>query len=154
MAPKAAIKADRKAAKAERALKPKPKRAPSPYIIFSTEKRPGIKDSHPNASFGETGKILGAMWSAMDEKAKAVCSYLTFCSHSSIIFWLIAVTFPLVLALCQGSRCTQGCSGEVISPRHCTTTTGLKAGKKGRESVLFAADMRNVFHVVFKSSPV
>jgi hypothetical protein len=82
MAPKAAIKADRKAAKAERALKPKPKRAPSPYIIFSTEKRPGIKDSHPNASFGETGKILGAMWSAMDEKAKAVCSYLTFRSHS------------------------------------------------------------------------
>jgi hypothetical protein len=134
MAPKAAIKADRKAAKAERALKPKPKRAPSPYIIFSTEKRPGIKDSHPNASFGETGKILGAMWSAMDEKAKAVCSYLTFpfaFAISSIIFWLIAVTFPLVLALCQGSRCTQGCSGEVNSPRHCTTTTGLKAGKKG-----------------------
>lgn len=75
MAPKAAIKADRKAAKAERALKPKAKRAPSPYIIFSTEKRPGVKESNPNASFGELGKILGAMWAAMDDKAKAVSYY-------------------------------------------------------------------------------
>lgn len=72
MAPKAAIKADRKAAKAERAAKPKPKRAPSPYIIFSSEKRPGIKISHPNATFGETGKILGEMWAKLDEKARAV----------------------------------------------------------------------------------
>lgn len=72
MAPKAAIKADRKAAKAEKALKPKVKRAPSPYIIFSTEKRPGIKISHPDATFGETGKILGQMWAALDEKAKSV----------------------------------------------------------------------------------
>jgi hypothetical protein len=74
MAPKAAIKADRKAAKAERALKPKPKRAPSPYIIFSTEKRPGIKVSHPTATFGETGKILGQMWAALDDKSRAVSS--------------------------------------------------------------------------------
>eukprot|EP00428_Durinskia_dybowskii_P069476 CAMPEP_0170395386 /NCGR_PEP_ID=MMETSP0117_2-20130122/21750_1 /TAXON_ID=400756 /ORGANISM="Durinskia baltica, Strain CSIRO CS-38" /LENGTH=87 /DNA_ID=CAMNT_0010651691 /DNA_START=47 /DNA_END=310 /DNA_ORIENTATION=- len=72
MAPKAAIKADRKAAKAERALKPKAKRAPSPYIIFSTEKRPGIKKSHPEADFGETGRILGKMWAELDEKSRAV----------------------------------------------------------------------------------
>eukprot|EP00428_Durinskia_dybowskii_P070420 CAMPEP_0170390274 /NCGR_PEP_ID=MMETSP0117_2-20130122/19057_1 /TAXON_ID=400756 /ORGANISM="Durinskia baltica, Strain CSIRO CS-38" /LENGTH=81 /DNA_ID=CAMNT_0010646305 /DNA_START=61 /DNA_END=306 /DNA_ORIENTATION=+ len=51
--------------------KPKTKRAPSPYILFCSEKRPGIKVSHPNATFGETGKILGQMWAALDEKAKA-----------------------------------------------------------------------------------
>ena len=68
MPPKAA-KSD-KATKA--AEKPKTKRAPSPYILFCSEKRPGIKVSHPDATFGETGKILGQMWAALDEKAKAV----------------------------------------------------------------------------------
>mmetsp|Transcript_17041 Transcript_17041/g.28851 ORF Transcript_17041/g.28851 Transcript_17041/m.28851 type:complete len:84 (+) Transcript_17041:105-356(+) len=68
MAPKAAKKADAKAAKAER---PKQKRAPSPYIIFCTEKRPEIKKTNPDATFGETGKLLGQMWAALDEKAKA-----------------------------------------------------------------------------------
>ena len=72
MAPKAAKKADAKAAKAARAEKPKVKRAPSPYIIFSTEKRPGIKISHPDATFGDTGRILGQMWANLDEKAKSV----------------------------------------------------------------------------------
>ncbi len=50
----------------------RPKRASSPYIIFCTEKRPEVKDQNPNASFGELGKILGQLWGAMDEKAKAV----------------------------------------------------------------------------------
>lgn len=68
MPPKAA-KSEPKATKAE---KPKAKRAPSPYILFCSEKRPGIKVSHPNATFGETGKILGQMWAALDEKAKSV----------------------------------------------------------------------------------
>lgn len=67
--PAKASKADAKPAKAD---KPKAKRAPSPYILFCTEKRPQIKQSHPNATFGETGKILGQMWAALDEKAKAV----------------------------------------------------------------------------------
>jgi hypothetical protein len=70
MPPKAA-KADAKPAKAE---KSKTKRAPSPYILFCSEKRPQIKQSHPNATFGETGKILGQMWAALDEKQKAVSS--------------------------------------------------------------------------------
>lgn len=54
------------------ATKKKVKRAPSPYILFCTEKRPEIKISHPDATFGETGKILGQMWAALDEKSKAV----------------------------------------------------------------------------------
>jgi hypothetical protein len=51
------------------------KRAPSPYIIFCSEKRPELKKAHPTASFGEMGKMLGQMWAQMDEKAKAVSSY-------------------------------------------------------------------------------
>eukprot|EP01038_Epipyxis_sp_PR26KG_P011067 gene11067-14855_t len=76
----AAAKATKKAEKAEKPAKvpkedkPKGKRAPSPYIIFCSEKRPEIKKTHPDATFGETGKILGQMWAALDEKAKAVYS--------------------------------------------------------------------------------
>lgn len=71
MAPKAAPKkAEPKKAKAE--AKPKTKRTPSPYILFCKEKRPELKEKHPNATFGEMGKMLGQMWGQMDEKAKAV----------------------------------------------------------------------------------
>lgn len=70
--PPKAVKSDSKAAKAE---KPKSKRAPSPYILFCSEKRPEIKISHPNATFGETGKLLGTMWANLDAKSKDV-SYL------------------------------------------------------------------------------
>lgn len=68
MPPKVA-KADAKP-KGEKATKSK--RAPSPYILFCSEKRPQIKISHPNATFGETGKILGQMWAALDDKQKQV----------------------------------------------------------------------------------
>ena len=61
-----------KDAKATKAEKPKVKRAPSPYIIFCSEKRAEIKKTHPDASFGETGKILGQLWAALDEKSKLV----------------------------------------------------------------------------------
>jgi hypothetical protein len=50
----------------------KPKRAPSPYIVFCTEKRAEVKEQNPDASFGELGKILGQLWGNMDENAKAV----------------------------------------------------------------------------------
>lgn len=48
-----------------------PKRAPSAYIIFCTEKRPEIQKKNPEATFGELGKLLGKLWGEMDEKAKA-----------------------------------------------------------------------------------
>jgi hypothetical protein len=78
MPPKAAKKTETKTAKAAKADKPKVKRAPSPYIIFCNEKRAGIKISHPDATFGETGKILGQMWAALDDKAKAVRAFFSF----------------------------------------------------------------------------
>jgi hypothetical protein len=51
---------------------PKAKRAPSSFIIFSQEKRAEIKISHPEATFGEIGKILGALWKELDDESKAV----------------------------------------------------------------------------------
>lgn len=76
MPPKGSKKAEKSeskpVAKAEKSDKPKAKRTASPYIIFCQEKRTEVKKTHPNASFGETGKILGQMWAALDEKAKAV----------------------------------------------------------------------------------
>lgn len=52
--------------------KPKVKRAPSAYIVFCTEKRTEAKESNPDASFGELGKILGQMWGQLDDKGKEV----------------------------------------------------------------------------------
>eukprot|EP01031_Cornospumella_fuschlensis_P045452 gene45452-55619_t len=54
-----------------KADKPKTKRAPSPYIIFCTEKRKELKAQNPTATFGEMGKMLGQLWAQMDDKAKA-----------------------------------------------------------------------------------
>ena len=48
----------------------KPKRAPSAYIIFCGEKREEVKKANPEATFGELGKLLGGLWSGMDEAAK------------------------------------------------------------------------------------
>lgn len=39
----------------------------SPYILFSTESRAKVKTEHPNASFGEIAKILGAKWKEMPD---------------------------------------------------------------------------------------
>lgn len=73
MPPKAAAaKVDPKTKSAKVVEKTKVKRAPSPYIIFCSEKRAEIKKTHPDATFGETGKILGQMWAALDEKSKLV----------------------------------------------------------------------------------
>ena len=83
--PKAAAKQDTptkaaaKDAKAAKALKkqkkedkPKVKRAPSPYIVFCTEKRTEAKEANPEATFGMLGTILGQMWGELDEAGKAV----------------------------------------------------------------------------------
>jgi hypothetical protein len=91
MGPKTVAKTEKKSV--AKAKGDKPKRASSPYILFSTEKRAEVKAQNPDASFGELGKILGQMWSQMDEKAKAVSElarqefkYLPLpcvCSHTS-----------------------------------------------------------------------
>mmetsp|Transcript_17041 Transcript_17041/g.40155 ORF Transcript_17041/g.40155 Transcript_17041/m.40155 type:complete len:809 (+) Transcript_17041:83-2509(+) len=49
-----------------------PKRGKSAYMYFTDEKRSEIKEAHPDASFGEIGKLLGAAWKKLntDEKAE------------------------------------------------------------------------------------
>lgn len=66
------IKAQKALKKQQKEDKPKVKRAPSPYIVFCTEKRSEAKDANPEATFGMLGKILGQMWGALDEAGKAV----------------------------------------------------------------------------------
>jgi hypothetical protein len=48
----------------------KPKKALSAFMIFSNENRARIKDAHPDASFGELGKILGQEWNSLSEEKK------------------------------------------------------------------------------------
>lgn len=52
--------------------KPKVMRAPSPYILFASEMRKKIKQSHPNATFGEQGRMIGTAWANLSESQKAV----------------------------------------------------------------------------------
>lgn len=51
---------------------PKPEKAKSPYIVFCQDKRNEIKLKHPEASFGEMGRIMGEEWKALDQKIKDV----------------------------------------------------------------------------------
>jgi len=50
---------------------PGEKRAPSPFIVFCNEKRPEVKAKNPDASFGDMGKLLGALWKNLSESQKA-----------------------------------------------------------------------------------
>ncbi|TIA89762.1 hypothetical protein E3P99_01903 [Wallemia hederae] len=47
-----------------------PKRALSAYMYMSQEFRPKVREEHPEASFGEIGKILGAKWKEMPTEEK------------------------------------------------------------------------------------
>ena len=67
-----------KASKAAKEDKPKQKKAPTPYIIYCTEKRAELVKANPDASFGTIGKLLGEGWRNMDEKTKAVCTSIAF----------------------------------------------------------------------------
>jgi len=85
-------KGTKKATKAEpkaKADKPKSKRALSPYIVFCTEKRPELKLAHPNATFGELGKMLGQLWGQMDDGAKAVSNFCIRPLFASTAFFKI-----------------------------------------------------------------
>ena len=47
-----------------------PKRALSAYMYFAQAARPGIKEENPEASFGETGKLIAAAWANVTAKDK------------------------------------------------------------------------------------
>ena len=68
VSPKAAAK--KSTAKAGKA-KPKKKEGPkktNPFMLFSTEKREGLKAKNPDATFGELGKLAGEAWKKLSEK--------------------------------------------------------------------------------------
>lgn len=88
------IKAAKALKKQQKEDKPKVKRAPSPYIVFCTEKRPEAKEANPEATFGMLGKILGQMWGALDEAGKAVRTQATtgtFWMDRDILAYLLTV---------------------------------------------------------------
>ena len=52
--------------------KPKVKKAPSAYILWSKVERPKIKQSNPTIGFGDMSKELGARWKKVPENEKAI----------------------------------------------------------------------------------
>lgn len=51
--------------------KPKVKKAPSGFILWSKEERPKIKAANPTYTFGEIAKALGTRWKSLGEGEKA-----------------------------------------------------------------------------------
>jgi len=47
-----------------------PKRSLGSFFIFSQEKRPEVKNSHPEWRIGEVAKELGRLWKDMSEEEK------------------------------------------------------------------------------------
>jgi structure-specific recognition protein 1 len=63
---------DRLRYESELALVPrKPKKPLSAFMLFSNENRAQIKDENPDATFADTGKLLGAKWRAASDEEKA-----------------------------------------------------------------------------------
>ena len=54
-----------------------PKRPMSSFMLFSNKYRHEIKQSHPNTSFGEIGKLLGEKWRAVTSEEKAEMTKLS-----------------------------------------------------------------------------
>jgi hypothetical protein len=49
-----------------------PKRPLSAYMYYSQAQRNATKEAHPDATFGELGKIMGAAWKELSEEDKKV----------------------------------------------------------------------------------
>jgi arsenate reductase-like glutaredoxin family protein len=47
-----------------------PKKALTAYVFFCNEKRQGVKADNPDASFGDIGKKLGALWKELSDSEK------------------------------------------------------------------------------------
>lgn len=48
----------------------KPKRGPNAYMIFSNEKRAGVKAENPEMKVTEIAKVIGEMWKELSEEEK------------------------------------------------------------------------------------
>jgi hypothetical protein len=63
---------DESPAKKAKAKKEKKPRAKSAFIMFSSEKRKELKESHPHLAFGDVGKELGKAWGELSKEQKAI----------------------------------------------------------------------------------
>jgi len=52
--------------------KKKKKRTLSAFILFSNSRRQHVRDSNPDATFGEIGRLIGEEWKAVSDKEKKV----------------------------------------------------------------------------------
>mgnify|MGYP005991962565 CR=1 FL=1 len=67
-APKA--KVVKSATKEKKVKKEGPKKA-NAYMMFATANRADVLKKNPNATFGETGKLIGELWQKLKESDKA-----------------------------------------------------------------------------------
>jgi len=47
-----------------------PKRPPTAYMLFTSERRQKVKEDNPHSTFGELGKILGDLWAKLPDAQK------------------------------------------------------------------------------------
>lgn len=49
-----------------------PKKSLSGFMMFSNEHRSSVKESNPEATFGEIGRLVGQAWKELEPKSKSV----------------------------------------------------------------------------------
>ena len=54
-----------------------PKKSLSGFMLFSNDHRASIKESKPDATFGEVGRLVGEAWKSLDTKKKAAYTKLS-----------------------------------------------------------------------------
>jgi len=64
-------KGQKRKASSKKKDKEKSPRAPSGYMTFVKEKRSSVVAKHPEATFGEVGKLLGKKWGKLSDTEKA-----------------------------------------------------------------------------------
>jgi len=79
------------------------KQTPSPYITFCTLKRTEVKSIFPEANFGEMGRILGSLWSAMGDEGRSefgrVAQELATKSDPQKQLWMEKCKLPTAFSL-------------------------------------------------------
>ena len=98
------------------------KRATSGFMYFAKMTRAGVKESHPDASFGEVSKKVGTMWKALDDSKKApflaeaeadkkryvvrlTCFLFAVCVGLLLLVVAVSLCAVCVLLLCCGVVC-------------------------------------------------
>jgi hypothetical protein len=49
-----------------------PKKSLSAFMLFSNDHRAKVKESKPDATFGEVGRLVGEAWKALDDTSRSV----------------------------------------------------------------------------------